>query len=477
MNKKIQYLEEEIASLEESLHNYEMELIDAYHHTQKSSLMKDIRNSKDRLKTKNLEYIALLEGITALDFQDGEGTVIWKQVESLETYQNTNESKEIQEKLNIILQEIKTPNKSASAKLKIALPLIPELANIELDLNVGSFLGNLWGKIRGLMKENARVEEPLVETSVQVSTAKSKKQSKKESNNFLAEIQKHIAKALSMSGMSSYTNVLWEELNKVLVALKMKEIECNPVLIAEQLVLALQQGGKECPVINKALLNSVVDCLDKDKGKEKYEQCIPHRKIIIDQIEQVLGYLVLSLVDEDDARDLSNWLRNDLSNLYFELHVRTLGGVEFFISMQQGRKANFALDGRQVTGRHLIYIDVSPLNWHEKARLDEIQRIIWDSVFNDDRQHPLDGDDIEELKAELITLREIERDPENYYVAIRFEDDGDDSYRKICENFLSDLKIPMVRFGVKGNKQAFGGIEHNLMSAVARFLKTINKYT
>ena len=299
-------------------------------------------------------------------------------------------------------------------------------------------------------------------------------------DKYIQVIQKHIADALSVESMAVCKQVLCAELNTVLVMLKREKVECNSKDIAENLVFALQHGGKNCPVINKVLTNTVVRCLDKEKRGLTFEKSIPHHKDIIDKIELILGYLVLSLVDEDDARDVSDWLNDDLDGFYFELRVRTLGGVELFIARQQERKATVTFDGHRITGKHLIFIDTNPLSWHEQVRLDEVKRIIWNNVMDDEREQFLDDDDLERLKAKINTLREIEHDPKKYCVAIKFEDGGDDSYRKICENFLKQLEIPMVRFGIKDKdviQSSFGGIEFNLMSAIEEFLKTINKYT
>lgn len=472
--KKILYLEEQLEIWEDKLNDFKKDYARAEGSKEKFAIKRHIQDEiNPEISKINEQYIHLIKDVEVAETEAG--PIVEELVKVVEGA-NIQLADAHQQQLDTILREIQIQKKSATAQLKVALPIIPMLLNYELTLDTANFLGGLWGKLRGLLKRKADFEFLSVHPA-QDSVAQSKKQSSGKSSNFRAEIQKHIAKALSVSGMYFYTHVLWEELNKVLISLQLNEVECKPPLIAEQLVLALQQGGEECPVINKALLNSVVDCLDKESDEEKYEKALPHRKEILDGVGLVLGYLVLSLVDEDDARDVSAWLRDDLSNLYFELHASTPGGVELFIARKQERMADLDLDGHKATGKHLIYIETSPLSWHEKARLDEIQRIIWNSVFKEDRQHPLNGDDIKALKAKLLTLRTIGRGAENHYVAIRFEDDGDDSYRKICEDFLSELKIPMVRFGVKGDKQAFGGIEFDLMSSVEQFLKTINKYT
>lgn len=335
-------------------------------------------------------------------------------------------------------------------------------------------------KISPLKKGIKDFIEPNESNSASRDEEKTTRTTPKFHEKYIQIIQKHIADALSVDAMAVCKQILYGELNKVLVMLEREQIECDAKEIAENLVVALQLGGKNCPVINKVLTNTIIMCLDKEKGGQTFEKSIPYQKNIIDKIEQILGYLVLSLVDENDARDVSGWLNDDLDGFYFELRVRTLGGVELFIARQQERKAAVTFDGHKITGKHLIFIDTNPLSWHEQVRLNEVKRIIWNTVMDDEREQFLDEDDLESLKAKINTLREIEHDPKKYCVAIKFEDGGDDSYQKICENFLMQLEIPMVRFGIKDKdvtQSSFGGIEFNLMSAIEEFLKTINKYT
>ncbi len=66
---------------------------------------------------------------------------------------------------------------------------------------------------------------------------------------------------------------------------------------------------------------------------------------------------------------------------------------------------------------------------------------------------------------------------EKYCLVIPFKNGNDDSYQKICKDFLSELKIPLIQYRVDGEREAFGGIEDELMGAIAEFLEKINKYT
>lgn len=62
---------------------------------------------------------------------------------------------DLQTQLDTILQELREQNKSASAKFKVALPIIPTLVSYELDLDTENFLTEVWGKIRSLLGRKA----------------------------------------------------------------------------------------------------------------------------------------------------------------------------------------------------------------------------------------------------------------------------------------------------------------------------------
>lgn len=178
-----------------------------------------------------------------------------------------------------------------------------------------------------------------------------------------------------------------------------------------------------------------------------------------------------------DARQVSDWLGKDWAELYFELHVQTLGGVEMFIARQGGRKASLVVDGRQLTGRHVIPVPTSPMSWHDQARLDEMHLMIWNRVFHEERRTPLTTEDLKTLKAELLTRRTKGRDPAHYCVAVRLESDRDAGYQKNVDQFLASLEIPTVCYGLQGEAPAFNGIEANVMSAVRNFLETFGNYS
>jgi hypothetical protein len=296
---------------------------------------------------------------------------------------------------------------------------------------------------------------------------------------FIEEIRKNINQALSSASMSIYKVVLWEELNHVLVSMGLEEIECDTKLMAKWLTIALQQGGSECLVITQALSGSVFRCFDPDEDADTYEKAQPFHKDIKKGVERILGYLVLSLVNPEDALSLTKWLdyKKNLSELYFELRVRTFGGIEIFMSSQQRRKADIELDsdGKDITGKYLIFVDTTPFQWSERAKLRDTQLIVWNKFYREERREALTEDDLSKLKAELKIARVRRRNPANYCIVVEFDDEGDRSYVEQCSAFLSKLDIPLVRYKVGEHSAAFNGLEHNLMGAVKQFLTDFNE--
>lgn len=301
-----------------------------------------------------------------------------------------------------------------------------------------------------------------------------------DNDRFLDQIKKNIVEALSENDLKVYNEVLFQELNK-LPAPHAQVQKCDPESIAKGLIDGLVNGGRGCPIINRVLQKSVLRCFDGVTDRNIYEKTEPYQKLIGSKIEVILGNLALFMVDDRDACDLSEWLGDDLSGLYFELQVKTLGGVELFISKRHQRSADLELSGRDVVGKHLIVIDSSPQSWHHAAMLNDLQLTIWSIVFDEnDRLEPLDEDDLDDLQSEIDTRKEIPSDRANYCVVMKFDPDESDKncYKEACQKFLSQLQIPLVRYRVRvsGDQKPFNGMEQHLMKAIKHFLNTTNKY-
>jgi hypothetical protein len=155
--KRIHFLEEEISSIEETLHDFQMAQIKAYDHAQISALKKDIRDKKELLKRKYTEYSKLLSNINEMALAEKDTADILKEVSAVSESSQGDIPADIHQKLDTIKQEIKAQNKSAAAKFKVVLPIVPLLANYELELDTETVFGELWRKIRGLLKTKADI--------------------------------------------------------------------------------------------------------------------------------------------------------------------------------------------------------------------------------------------------------------------------------------------------------------------------------
>jgi len=298
---------------------------------------------------------------------------------------------------------------------------------------------------------------------------------------FKEKIKQEISKVLATSGMDEFRKVLREELNLTLIELNLEKVGIEAEDIAEGLSLALQKGGSDCLVINQSFQGAMFRCFDPLEEGSIFEKVQGNLKVVEKGIDKILGYLVLTLVDQGDSKQLSNWLGDDdLSHYYFELHVRTLGGVELFIAHEQGRSANIDLDSKSkgLEGKHLIFTKTTPFQWQDDAKLKDTQLEVWNTI-NDEKERVeyLTNDELEELQAILKQRSVRRRDQENYCLVLKFEDDAvNDKYTKDCSAFLSKLKIPMVRYQVPSKSKPFFGQEQTLMVAVADFLKEFSEY-
>lgn len=298
-------------------------------------------------------------------------------------------------------------------------------------------------------------------------------------SEFCRQIKAKIAEELSRAEVAVFTDVLRVELNRVLDGLGQSERKISgnkPQIIAETLVWVLANGKKEVPVINKALKNAFMHCFDKRRGK-KYEAARKVHGEIIEAVEQVLGWLVLASIDEKQLSPLvpeAGYGRG----VHFELPVRTQLGVEVIVSRRHQRRADLQSSGSEVSGSHILCAHADQFSWNDAATVDDLQRMLWNRVFPEESQNTsLTSDQVERLNAELQTRRLDEWDTEHHYIAIQYDNfDGDDSYKSVYKQLLSALdQLTLVRFGVAGNQSIFCTLEYNLMSAINRFLSTINK--
>lgn len=290
---------------------------------------------------------------------------------------------------------------------------------------------------------------------------------------FIDKINQQLAKLLENQTISVFRDALRAELNKLPSFSEGQSVKNNPSEIALRLTELLRNGGRSCPAINNVLRPAALSCLASDGVRSV--QDVVTRDAIFKAIERILGYLVLVLVDTDDAKDLSDWLKQEFSDFYFECHAVTEGGVEVFIAHRQQRPADLAWkdERRRVSGKYLIYVEPSVIGWTEQERVSEFQRLIWNAINDDNMSQALDDEQVDELQSELIARNAVDDEDSNYCLAIPANAEGDD-YRQSCQTFLEEFRIPIIHFKVAGG-QALCGLERDVMAAIKLFLKKINQ--
>ena len=158
--KRIRQLEEQLEIWEDKLHQFRMDLAQAEGSNERFSIKHRIKKEiLPEIKRINREYNQVLAGIALTDDEETEELIT--EVENLpKSPRSVSSRPEMQEKLDTIHQAILDQNKSAAAKLKVILPIIPLLANYELELDTESFLGQLWEKTRSLLRSKAASAKP-----------------------------------------------------------------------------------------------------------------------------------------------------------------------------------------------------------------------------------------------------------------------------------------------------------------------------
>lgn len=298
-------------------------------------------------------------------------------------------------------------------------------------------------------------------------------------SDFLAQIKQNIGYELDAAGVSLFRDVLKEELDKVLLKLNQSKVQDGQTdSLVDGLILAIQLGGNEVPVITAALMNAARHCFDK-RGKH-YQAAIPDRDAIHDAVEQLLGWLVMAAVSDQYAGALQPSADFPFA-VYFELPVMTPGGVETVVSRCYQRQAKLEPKGSSVVGSHTLHGQDNQFNWKQSSAVNNLKLLLWNQVFPEEKRStdspPLDRKELSKLNAELEIRRLDEWAREHHLIAIECSTlDTDTSYKAVYQQLLIDLpQLTLVRFGLLGQQQVFYAPEYHLMSAVNRFLTTLNR--
>jgi hydrogenase maturation factor len=150
---------EELLDIEyEKLYEIERALALADGITQRVYLKQQIkRDLIPRLRVLEGEYAELLaNGVSIDEIPESEAEAIVSQV--VQSVANMDQEKpqsaphEMVRLLTEIKDKLNEPGKSASAKLKVTLPLIPLISSYEMELDTEAFVTQAWRKARDLFK-------------------------------------------------------------------------------------------------------------------------------------------------------------------------------------------------------------------------------------------------------------------------------------------------------------------------------------
>jgi hypothetical protein len=161
-----QQLEERLALQYDKLHKFKNKLITCDSFEQKYSIQHSIEHEIiPSLRSDEKEYAELLvetvpdEGISEAEAEQLVGEL---QDASRKTQAHSaGDNLEIMRILEEIQQKLNQPGKSAVAKLKVTLPIIPGLAAYQLEADSENFIGGVWRKIRDKFKRAADPKNPM----------------------------------------------------------------------------------------------------------------------------------------------------------------------------------------------------------------------------------------------------------------------------------------------------------------------------
>ena len=154
--KRLKEVEELLDIQYEKLFELEKALETADGATQRVVIRQHIkREITPSLRQREQEYAELLAaGVQVESIPEEEADVIVAELveATSNTEANTGSSApgEMLELLQQIKQKLDEPGKTAAAKLKVALPIIPLISSYELELDTENFVTTVWRKAKGL---------------------------------------------------------------------------------------------------------------------------------------------------------------------------------------------------------------------------------------------------------------------------------------------------------------------------------------
>ena len=294
----------------------------------------------------------------------------------------------------------------------------------------------------------------------------------KEDGRFKAQIARRIQRELSHKDAEPLRKGLLEALG-----IDEENAEKASSQLADKLL------AKEVDeAIRNYLLFVTKDCIFKDGLR--YEESRDKIDGIKEIAEELLGWLVLSSVDEEAIAELlPAGLAGD--SLYFVLGHGTLGGVELAMSRRFQRKAE--LLGRESPSdqRSPYHIPADPRYFTETDN-ETVRKLfleIWNKVFDTPEEQKkesekLTAQEINILNETLRDLRKRKRDTEHYYIAFPLETVEPERVKEIFRELLAKDKLnqmTVVEFGSQAGSKVLVMDEERVIAAINGFYRAVNK--
>ncbi len=155
--KRLQQLDELLDIVYDKRHEYEKELqiaTGAARIEAKQRLKREVVPDLQSYETEQAQLLAELAPEDTIDEAGAEPLVgeLIRASNQIQTHQDALPD-HIQSQLQEILNQLQAPGKTAAAKLKVSLPIIPLLAAYELELDTESFLTQTWDKVKSLFRK------------------------------------------------------------------------------------------------------------------------------------------------------------------------------------------------------------------------------------------------------------------------------------------------------------------------------------
>lgn len=205
-------------------------------------------------------------------------------------------------------------------------------------------------------------------------------------------------------------------------------------------------------------------------------------KLIVKHIaEQILGWLVLSSIDEHEIQTIFPCCTQHES-LFFTLAVDSFAGVEIVLSRRFNHKTTWQnKDSPDPKGTYAIPSQQSWFKWEDEETVRKILIEIWNTIFPalDAQKSPdskkLDETEIRKLDATLRARRIKSRNSEHYYIAFKLPEDNSVFAENVYRQLLNCLpQMTVVQFGVKGSGSLFLIPEEYVSTEVNEFYRAIN---